>query len=280
VIWSVALGSGTSGGILAPLLMMGAALGGIMGSVLPGGGATWALLGMAGALAGVTRSPLTSIVFTFELTHDTGSLLPLLVTCVIAHLISTLILKRSILTEKVARKGFHVVREYSVDSLEALFVREVMDTDVVSASSNDTVLDAYERVGGVPGAVRQHLMPVVDGQDRLLGAVGIGRLDWERRNGRADDGVVTLIEGNAEWAHPDEPLRGVADRMAERGVSALLVVDETAPGTQSLQGIVTVEHLLAARQHQLVQERHRERPLRLRGREGGVEVSVDEGSAG
>jgi H+/Cl- antiporter ClcA/predicted transcriptional regulator len=265
VIWSVALGSGTSGGILAPLLMMGAALGGILGSVLPGGGPTWALLGMAGALAGVTRSPLTSIVFTFELTHDTGSLLPLLVTCAIAHLISTLILKRSILTEKVARKGFHVVREYSVDSLEALFVREVMDTDVVSVGPNDTVVEAYETVAGVLGAARQHLVPVVDGQDRVLGAVDVGRLDWERRNGRADHATMDLVEGDVGFAHPDEPLRAVADRMAEQSVSALLVVTGDTPESRALVGVLTVEHLLAARQHQLVQERQRERPLRLRG---------------
>ncbi|HZU79079.1 MAG TPA: chloride channel protein [Acidimicrobiales bacterium] len=128
VVWSVALGSGTSGGILAPLLIMGAALGGVMGHGLSGGGspATWALMGMAGTLAGVTRSPFTSVVFAFELTHDTGSLLPLLVVCTVAHGVSALVLRRSILTEKVARRGFHVVREYAVDPLDAMFVREVM----------------------------------------------------------------------------------------------------------------------------------------------------------
>lgn len=268
VIWSVALGSGTSGGILAPLLMMGAALGGIMGSVLPGGGSTWALLGMAGAFAGVTRSPLTSIVFTFELTHDTGSLLPLLVTCAIAHLISTVILKRSILTEKVARKGFHVVREYAVDPLEALFVREVMDTDVVSVGPDETVIEAHERMAATPGTARQHLVPVVDRNDRLLGALDVARLDWERRNGRPGHATVALLEDAPALAHPDEPLRRVADRMAEQGVSALLVVRGDLRGMPALMGVVTVEHLLAARQRELVQERHRERPLRLRGWSG------------
>src|SRR6185312_4965583 len=126
-IWSVALGSNTSGGILAPLLMLGAALGGLLGAVLPGAGeGTWALLGMAAALAGVTRSPLTSIVFALELTHDVNALLPLLVVCTIAHLTSVLTLKRSILTEKVARRGYHVSREYEVDPLHALLVRDVM----------------------------------------------------------------------------------------------------------------------------------------------------------
>ena len=80
--------------------------------------------------AGVTRSPFTAIIFAFELTHDQNSLLALLVVATVAHLVSVLVLKRSILTEKVARRGFHVMREYAVDPLEATFVREVMDTDV------------------------------------------------------------------------------------------------------------------------------------------------------
>jgi H+/Cl- antiporter ClcA len=131
IIWATGLGSGTSGGILAPVLIIGGALGGLLGHVLPGATpGTWALIGLAGALAGVTRSPFTAIVFAFELTHDAGALLALLVAATVAHLVSVVVLKRSILTEKVARRGFHVMREYAVDPLEAMFVREVMDTDV------------------------------------------------------------------------------------------------------------------------------------------------------
>lgn len=131
VVWSIALGSNTSGGILAPLLMLGAALGGLLGAVLPGASpGVWALLGMAGAMAGVMRSPFTSIVFALELTHDVNALLPLTIVCTIAHLVSVGTLKRSILTEKVARRGYHVSREYQVDPLHALLVRDVMRTDV------------------------------------------------------------------------------------------------------------------------------------------------------
>ena len=126
-IWSIALGSNTSGGILAPLLMLGAALGGLLGAILPGAGeGTWALIGMAAAMAGVMRSPFTSIVFALELTHDVNALLALLVACTIAHLVSVLTLKRSILTEKIARRGYHVTREYEIDPLHALLVRDVM----------------------------------------------------------------------------------------------------------------------------------------------------------
>jgi CIC family chloride channel protein len=145
VIWSGALGGGTSGGILAPIMMMGAAIGGILGHVLPGTTpGVWALLGLAGAIGGVTRSPFTAIVFAYELTHDQNSLLALLVVATISHLVSVLVLKRSILTEKVARRGFHVMREYAVDPLEATFVREVMDTDIYTVEPARNIADLYQ----------------------------------------------------------------------------------------------------------------------------------------
>jgi CBS domain-containing protein len=185
VAWSIALGSNTSGGILAPLLMLGAALGGIVGAALPGADSgTWALLGMAAAMAGVMRSPLTSIVFALELTEDIRLLLPLLLACAVAHLVSVLTLKRSILTEKIARRGYHVNREYEVDPLQALFVRDVMETDPETVADNwpdnlaeipaiafpdETLRAAADRM--VAG--RHDLLPVVDRDDRgrLVGLV-------------------------------------------------------------------------------------------------------------
>src|SRR5437764_15318434 len=132
VIWSVSLGSGTSGGVLAPLLMMGGALGGVLAMFLPAEGAGfWPLISMGAILGGTMRSPFTSIIFAFELTHDTNVFLPLLVGSVIAHAFTVLTLKRSILTEKVARRGYHLSREYAVDPLEILFVREVMRANIV-----------------------------------------------------------------------------------------------------------------------------------------------------
>src|ERR1019366_3836052 len=177
VIWSGGLGSGTSGGILAPILLMGAALGGVMGHVLPGASpGVWALIGMAGALAGVTRSPFTAIIFAFELTHDQNSLLALLVVATVSHLVSVLVVKRSILTEKVARRGFHVMREYAVDPLEATFVREVMDTDVFTVEPTRPVSDLYRALGeGLPER-RQRLHPVRDTKGDFVGV-----LPWSAR---------------------------------------------------------------------------------------------------
>ena len=129
-IWSFSLGSGTSGGVLAPLLMIGAALGALEGQVLPfEGTAFWALISMGAILGGTMRSPLTGIMFAAEVTHDWGSLVPLTVATVVAHGFTVLVMKRSILTEKVARRGYHITREYEIDPLEVLFVRDVVTID-------------------------------------------------------------------------------------------------------------------------------------------------------
>jgi len=131
VIWAVSLGSGTSGGTLAPLLMMGGSLGGVLGMFLPDEGAGfWPLVTMAATLGGTLRVPLTAVVFAVELTHDLTAMLPLLITVVISYAFTVLMLKRSILTEKISRRGLHVSCEYAVDPLEILFVRDVMRSDV------------------------------------------------------------------------------------------------------------------------------------------------------
>ncbi len=136
IIWAFALGSGTSGGVLAPLLMMGGALGGIEAMFLPReGNGFWELISLGAILGGTMRSPLTGIIFAVELTHDLNALLPLLIACSVAHGFTVLTLKRSILTEKISRRGYHLSREYSVDPLELVFVDEVMSIDVPAEDS-------------------------------------------------------------------------------------------------------------------------------------------------
>ena len=258
VVWSVALGSGTSGGILAPLLMMGAALGGVMGHGFGGPASAWALMGMAGTLAGVTRSPFTSVVFAFELTHDTGSLLPLLVACALAHLVSALVLRRSILTEKVARRGFHVMREYAVDPLEALFVREVMMSEPYAVSPEASTAELRRALQADPVLRRQRLYPVTDGNGAMVGVVGASDLP------EADPRPIhSVMHRRVVVAHPDETLRSVADRMAEHRLGAMPVLERSGSGR--VLGLLTTFDLLAARRRQLEEERHRERSLRLYG---------------
>jgi chloride channel protein, CIC family len=258
VVWSVALGSNTSGGILAPLLMLGAALGGLLGAILPGAGeGTWALLGLAAALAGVTRSPFTSIVFALELTDDVDALLPLLVVCTIAHLVSVLTLKRSILTEKVARRGYHVNREYEIDPLHALLVRDVMATDVLTVEPTLPVGALYESLPEGSEQRRQRLYPVLGSGGELDGV-----LAWSdvlaARQAHVELPVGALVR-KPMTARADETLRTVADRMVASGHGVLPVIDGGQP--HKLVGLVSQFDLLRAHERVLVEERHRERPL-------------------
>ncbi len=266
-VWAIALGSNTSGGILAPLLILGAALGGLLGAVLPGAGeGTWALLGMAAALAGVTRSPFTSIVFALELTHDVDSLLPLLAACTIAHLMSVLTLKRSILTEKVARRGYHVSREYEIDPLHALLVRDVMSTEVLTVDPLTSATDLYLRLPEGGDVRRQRLYPVLTADGGLLGV-----LAWSDVLAAHRSNSLTLAGDLAReplLVRSDETLRAAADRMISSGHGVLPVVDDGEQGL--LLGLVSQFDLLKAHERVLVEERHRERPLRPSRLAGGL----------
>jgi CBS domain-containing protein len=262
LIWAIGLGSGTSGGILAPIIMMGAAIGGMLGMALPGGTpADWAVLGVVAALSGVTRSPFTSMVFAVELTHDMDLFLPLLVTATVAYLISVLILKRSILTEKVARRGFHVLREYTVDSLDVVFAREVMTTQLLNLHPG-LALPEVEALLQQSSKMRyQRLLPVVDDENRLLGVVPWQDVIERAVNGNLEGKVEDIMQPNVIVTYPDASLRDVADLMALHDVGVLPVVERAAP--HRLLGLITQYCLLRAHERMLVEERKREQVLHL-----------------
>jgi H+/Cl- antiporter ClcA len=129
LMWAFSLGSGTSGGVLAPLLMIGGAVGAAAGHLAHADAATqgfWALIGMGSMLAGSLGVPLTAILFSLEVTHCLPALLPLTIACIASYLVTALLMPRSILTEKLSRRGHHLTREYGVDPLELVMVRDVM----------------------------------------------------------------------------------------------------------------------------------------------------------
>jgi len=182
LIWSFALGSGTSGGVLAPLLMMGGALGAACAGWLPGHDAgLWALIGMGAMMGGTMRSPFTAIVFAVELTRDVAMIPPLLAACVAADAVTVLLMKRSILTEKVARRGHHVMREYTVNPLQLLRVEDAMEEDERAMTPADSVVAHPDEL--LEEAARRMLahdvgqLPVVSRDDPTR-AVG-----WLRRSG-------------------------------------------------------------------------------------------------
>jgi CBS domain-containing protein len=129
LMWASSLGSGTSGGVLAPLLMIGGAVGALAGHLAHASAeaqAFWALIGIGSMLAGSLGVPLTAILFSLEVTHFLPALLPLTMACIASYLVTSLLMPRSILTEKLSRRGYHLTREYGVDPLELVMVRELM----------------------------------------------------------------------------------------------------------------------------------------------------------
>jgi CBS domain-containing protein len=261
-IWVISLGSGTSGGVLAPLLIMGACLGGLEARLLPEMGlGFWPLVSMAAILGGTMRSPLTGIVFALELTHDWGMVLPLLVAVPVAYAFTVLVLRRSILTEKVSRRGFHLSREYATEPLEILFVREVMRTSIFALPAALTraellaSFDADHRV--------RPLFYVVDATKKLVGVITRTDLEtWMMGTTDASSDVAATLGAIARKpvvADADEPLRAALSRMAQTGRTWMPVVAHGDP--REIVGELTLEDTLKARVKHLEEEERRERVL-------------------
>ncbi|HLY09655.1 MAG TPA: chloride channel protein [Planctomycetota bacterium] len=264
-IWAVALGSGTSGGVLAPLLMMGAALGGLLAPYLPNmGPGFWPLISLGAILGGTMRSPLTGILFTLELTHDLNALLPVLVAVTTAHAFTVLVLRRSILTEKVERRGFHVSREYSIDPLEVLFVKEVMQTDILRFPGTQAADDSLQRADADEKSHNQWSYPVVGDDDVLLGIVTLNMLRFRSRptsGGPQAPSLLRIMHQDPLFALPDESLRSVVYRMAKSGITRLPVVTPESP--RKVLGMIMLTDLLKARAQHLEEEQRREQILPL-----------------
>jgi chloride channel protein, CIC family len=267
VIWSVSLGSGTSGGVLAPLLMMGGALGAVDALFLPHQGpGFWPLISMGAMLAGTMRSPLTGVIFAFELTGDYHSILPLLIACVTAHSFTVLTMARSILTEKISRRGHHLSREYVVDPLEALAVEDVMRTNITALPAEATIAEIQGALAHNDHRRGQRVYPVIDGHRHLLGVMTrhdlLNTLHELREGERGHVQLSDIMAKPAVVAYPDEPLRLVVNRMAATGLTRFPVVKQN--GGRELVGLIGLQDLLKARELSVAEEHHRERPLRLR----------------
>ena len=263
IIWSVALGSGTSGGVLAPLLIVGGALGTLFGGAVPiGAVGCWALLGMAAMMGGTMRSPITAIVFALELTHNLGALLPLAIACTAAHATTVLLMRRSILTEKVARRGHHVMREYIVDPFETIRVAEIMARPVDSLAAA-TPIGEIVAFFTAPGAPHRHKSyPVVDGAKRLIGMVTRADvLRWTMEGWPAAESLgEVLTDQELLVGCEDELVGSLADRMAAADVGRVPIL-RRSDGT--LTGLVARRDLLGVRASVIRQEHEREALINL-----------------
>ena len=242
VVWLVALGSGTSGGILAPLLILGGCTGFLIGQYLPGDAGFWAMIGMAGIMSGVMRAPMTGALFAAELTNHLSALPETIAAGCAAYAVSVLIMKRSILTEKIARRGKHVLREYSVDALELLQASQLMTPNPATLPGDMHLTDAV-RFFETEADHRSY--PVVDEKGRLLGLVSrTDALRWQVD--AADEGTLaeSLSDAATEFAFPETPTAEVADMMVESGVGRVPVIDHDS---RRVVGILSRQDLLKVR---------------------------------
>lgn len=267
IIWSVALGSGTSGGVLAPLLIFGGALGALATPLLPQADAGfWALLGMAAMMGGTMRAPLTATLFAVELTGDMGALLPVLAACVFAYGVTVLLLKRSILTEKIARRGHHVSREYRVDPFDLLRVSQVMTTPVQTLSADWTVAQAIAHFTTAQPVHTSY--PVVDAQGAVVGEVTrADSLAWALEEDQSARTLGEALQGRELiFGHPEELASQLADRMALSGAGRVPILDRA---NGRLVGIVGRKDLFRSRARRLREESQRTAYFRRTPSPGG-----------
>ena len=265
--WSIALGSGTSGGTLAPLFTIGGALGAAIGSgvsaLLPRVGIDIriaGLVGMAALFAGASRALLASVVFAFETTLQPIGLLPLLGGCSAAYLVSCLLMEHSIMTEKIARRGVRVPAEYSADYLAQVLVGNTASREVVTLRADDTLESVRAWLhSGVPEAHHQGY-PVMDEGERVLGVVT--RRDLFDSSRSRECRVREVIGRPPVVIHEDHSLREAADHMVRESVGRLIVVPGDDP--RRMTGIITRGDLLSAHADRLGNTHDADRSIRIR----------------
>jgi H+/Cl- antiporter ClcA/CBS domain-containing protein len=260
IVWVTALGSGTSGGVLAPLLMLGGALGAVLAHALGlHDAALWAAVGMASIMSGAMRAPFTASIFVLELTHDLGILPAVFAGGVSACVVTVLMMKRSILTEKVARRGYHITREYSVDPFALARVGDAMDRGAHPVPATMTVGELAHRIAeGDPQATRHHAVPIVDDEGRLRGIITRGDIlrALENADGRARS-VLSAGTSPAVTVFPDQTVQDAADLMLRHKIGRVLVVDPDdpsrlagywgAPASWTRAGTATTKSMSASR---------------------------------
>ncbi|MBD8064818.1 chloride channel protein [Devosia sp. PTR5] len=259
IIWIVALSSGTSGGVLAPLLILGGAFGWVLGLALPGEPGTWALIGMAAMMGGTMRAPLTGTLFAVELTGDYQLLLPVFVGTVTAYAVTVLLLRRSILTEKIARRGQHITREYGTDPFELTRAADIMVKDVTTLPSTMTGRSALAFFEESPQTFRAY--PIVGPRGELVGMVQ--RADafrWRSDGTDLDQSLFDLAsDASLPKVTPAATVGRVADLMLQRDAARIPVVDEK---TGKLVGLVARKDLLRLRGAAVAAESERQAFLR------------------
>jgi CBS domain-containing protein len=245
--------------VLAPLLIMGGAMGAFAASWIPVGDAgMWALVGMSAMMGGTMRSPLTAMVFAVELTRDFNLFPALLVGSVAALLVTVLIMRRSILTEKLARRGHHITREYSIDPFELARVGDVMDQVIPSVPATMKFSELSDRIArGDSELSRRQATLIMDEQNRLVGIITRGDIVRAFRKQKGEMTVADAGSKNLVVAYADEPLYVALSKMLDRDVGRLPVVKRENPA--HVVGYLGRAAILSARMKLYEEENLRQR---------------------
>jgi CBS domain-containing protein len=257
ISWSIALGSGTSGGTLAPLFTIGSGAGVLIGALAhrlaPAAAVDLriaALVGMAAMFAGASRALLTSVVFAFETTLQPLGLLPLLGGCTASFLVSSLLMRNTIMTERLSRRGVRVPTEYVADFLDSIRVSEMASKDVVSLKADDTVGEVRAWIGAAGPGTDHQGFPLVDAQGNLVGV--LTRRDLLSPTIDAATHLTDLLKRTPAIVYADCSLRDAADHMVNHNIGRLPVIDRS---TGRLIGMITRSDLLSAHRRRLEEMR-------------------------
>lgn len=249
--WVIALGSGTSGGTLAPLFTIGGGLGTLIGSVgqkmFPSLGIDLkaaALVGMAALFAGASRALLASVVFAFETTRQPMGLMPLLAGCTVSYIISSYLMKNTIMTEKIARRGVRVPEEYSADFLDSVYARQFVSRPLVTLTSEETVASVRARIAS--GELPHQSYPVLGADGALVGLV-------TRRDlfsvGDPNQTVGQTVKRKPIVVHPETSFREIADIMTREKIGRVMIV--ARDNEKKLLGLVTRGDVIGSHEERL-----------------------------
>ena len=259
ISWAISLGSGTSGGTLAPLFTIGGALGLVLGAgaakMFPGASVDLriaALVGMAAIFAGASRALLASVVFAFETTLQPIGLLPLLGGCTASFLVSSLLMRNTIMTEKIARRGVRVPAEYEADFLDQVLVRDVASKSLTTLKSEQTIAQIRDWIATHAAGSSHQGFAVMENGDLLKGVLTRRVLLDPAQTGEATLG--SLITRPPIIVYADNTLRDAADHMVNHDVGRLPVIDRSS---RRIIAMITRSDLLGAHRKRLHEETHR-----------------------
>jgi H+/Cl- antiporter ClcA len=262
----VSLGSGTSGGLLAPMFMSSAAMGGVFAlgvdRMFPGAhlsAGAFALVAMGAVFGAASRAAFTFIIFAFEITRDYNSVLPLmLVTVIAAGIAMWLMPSGSIMTEKLVRRGLRIHQDYEADMLQQMSVSQTMDPEVPAVPSDMWLVDLADRIARRDPEVSQHQALFIMGVDGKLAGV-ITRGDVFRALDKDSTQSMTVLEAGTRdvvVTYPDEALHDASAKMLLNNIGRLPVVDRKDPG--HVVGYLGRHGIMAARLRRLDEEHVRE----------------------